>query len=117
MQVPTRRLHPRVARDQFSGKRREAVQLSVGPTIGDRESVSLDAAEFAKACAELINERVRVPGVVKHAHVRQALRTPGLLRARREWPACYRAAKRGYQFSPSDGDCHAPSREDARRGR
>ena len=82
-----------VARDQFSGKRRKAVQLSVGPAIGNRESMPLDAAEFAKACAELVNERVRVRGVVEHAHIRQALRAPGLLRARRERPGNRRTAK------------------------
>src|SRR5258706_8276198 len=29
-----------------------------------------------------------------------------LLRARREWPHNSRAAKRGYEFSPSDVGCH-----------
>jgi hypothetical protein len=83
---PQRDDHVYVARDQFGGKHREAVQLSVGPAIGDRETLSLDAAEFAKLATELVNERIRGRGVVENADMRPSLHASGLLRACRKRP-------------------------------
>jgi hypothetical protein len=39
-----------------------------------------------------------------------------LLRTRGEWPRGGRAAERGQQFPPSDGDCHAPLPREVRKG-
>ena len=47
--------------------------MSVGPAIGDRETLSLDAAEFAKLATELVNERIRGRGVVENADMRPSL--------------------------------------------
>ena len=56
--------------------------MSVGPEIGDRESLSLDVAEFVKPAAELVNERILGRGVVENADTRYPLYPSGLLNAR-----------------------------------
>ena len=66
---PQRDDHVYVARDQFGGKHREAVQ-----------------AEFAKLATELVNERIRGRGVVENADMRPSLHASGLLRACRKRP-------------------------------
>ena len=59
--------------------------MLVGPAVGDRETLSVDTAEFAKPAAKLVTERILSRRVVENADLRYPLPVSGVLRTCRLW--------------------------------
>src|SRR5262245_57807304 len=102
--------------DEVTHERRQAIVLAAEPMVLNDSVLAFNVAGFTEA----FRERCRMAsGAIERsttdkADHRQLLR---LLRARRERPPSNRAAERGQQFPPSDGDFHTPLPCEVRKGK
>src|SRR6516162_2731306 len=95
-------------RNQFRGVSASFLGVAFGPAHVDANVASNDPPGLRQRLLERPEPSLKVciicGGREKHADTPYAL---SLLRLRRERPCRRHATQRGYQFSPSDMDCHA----------
>jgi len=91
--------------DELGRDLRHALAASFRPAIRYCDGASLDPAEFAQPLQKSSNVTWSGPERADR-QVPDSRQLPRLLRARRDRQRCGHAAKRGDEFSPSDGNCH-----------
>src|SRR5262249_39773239 len=94
--------HGNATTGEVGHERRETIIFSLQPVIFDRRVLAFDCAGLAEALAERSN--VARSDTAAAAPDKRDNRHSSLLRARCERPCRGRAAERGYQLPPSDGD-------------
>jgi hypothetical protein len=89
--------------NQFSGQCPQAIVMAISPTVLNREVPALDQTRFTQALPKprhTIGVGLSQTGTEETYH-----RHRRLLTARRDRPR-RRTAERGYEFPPSNVDCH-----------